>query len=436
MQAPAASTAASAPTAAAQPAPAPALPTEPSAAQQLFGGLRDLWDNLSRLTPEAIAVNLGLSLLILIGSAVVIWGLRKLLQAGLSRLAQKNGTPEADTEAPAPRTTVAQWTWRLVQLAVIAVAVVLVLSVWGLDLITWLTSGGGAVLTRMVVVLVLAAGAVEVIGYLLNRVTRRFEGRARDPRRAQQIRTLTPILRGVAQGLVVVVAGLTVLSQLGVEIAPLLASAGVVGVAIGFGAQTLVKDFLTGLFLVVEDIVSVGDNVQIGSSSGTVEAMTLRTIRLRNMDGTLHVFPYSEAQVIHNRTKTFSAYLFEFGIGYGSDIDQAIAVMEAEGETMRGDPAWADKILQPLEIYGVDKLGDSSVVLKARFRTKPGEQWKVGREFNRRVKLAFDHAGIEIPFPYTKIVFDTPSGGALPVAPTRPLTADPGGDAGGSQQDE
>jgi len=212
------------------------------------------------------------------------------------------------------------------------------------------------------------------------------------------MRTLAPLLRGTVQGFIVVIAGLTLLSQLGVAIAPLLASAGVVGVAVGFGAQTLVKDFLTGLFLVVEDIVSVGDNVTIGESQGTVEAMTLRTIRLRAMSGTLHVFPYGEAQVIHNHTKVFSAYLFEVPVDYGADVDRALAVMTEVGASMRADPDWAPKLLDDLEVMGVDKLTASEVVLKARFRTPPREQWKVGREYNRRLKSAFDAAGIASPF--------------------------------------
>lgn len=427
---------AAADTAGAAPATAPAA--EPSAAQQLFGGLGELWTNLSSLTPEVIAVNLGLSLLILIVTGLVIWGLRKLIQIGLKRLLHRAPEDEAEdgaAETSPAHSSAAQWTWRLIQLVVFATAAVLVLSVWGLDLITWLTAGSGVVLTRLVMVLLLAAGAVEVVSYLLARVSRRFEGRAKDPRRAQQVRTLMPILRGVVQGVIVVIAGLTVLSQVGVQIAPLLASAGVVGVAVGFGAQTLVKDFLTGLFLVVEDIVSVGDNVSIGDSQGTVEAMTLRTIRLRAMNGTLHVFPYSEAQVIHNHTKTFSAYVFEFGIGYGSDIDKALEIIQRHGEEMARDPAWSDVILQPLDIFGVDRLADSSVVLKARFRTNPGDQWRVGREFNRRVKLAFDREGIEIPFPYTKIVYDGPAAPPAPSAPSKPLTSD-AGDGSGSPQSE
>lgn len=374
---------------------------EPSAAQQLFAGFRDLWRNLSRLTPEAFAVNLGLSFLILIGAAIAVWLLRKALHAALGRLSRRHGEPVPTDDAGKP--AVAHWSLRLVQWVVGLVAVVLVLSVWGLDLLSWLTSGSGTVVTRIAVILVLAAAAVEATGFLIGRACRRIERSARDGRRSQQLRTLAPILRGVAQTVIVVIAGLMLLSEAGVQIGPLIASAGVVGVAVGFGAQTLVKDFLTGFFLVVEDIVSVGDNIMIDSSSGTVEAMTLRTIRLRNADGTLHVFPYSEAQVIHNRTKDFSYYLFEVPVDYGADIDRALGIMGEVGAGMRADAAWSAFITDDLEVMGVDKLTSSEVVLKARIRTRPREQWKVGREYNRRLKLAFDEAGIASPFTYTKI---------------------------------
>jgi small conductance mechanosensitive channel len=189
-----------------------------------------------------------------------------------------------------------------------------------------------------------------------------------------------------------------------VKIGPLLAGAGVIGVAVGFGAQTLVKDFLTGIFLIVEDIVSVGDVVQIAGSGGLVEDMTLRTIRLRDFDGTLHIFPYSEAQVIHNLTKSFSYYVFDLQISYDSDIDRAVDVMKSTGEALARDPAFASKILAPIEVVGVDGLADSGIRLKARIKTQPIEQWNVGREYNRRIKLAFDGAGIQIPYPHLKLV--------------------------------
>ena len=196
----------------------------------------------------------------------------------------------------------------------------------------------------------------------------------------------------------------------------LLAGAGVVGIAVGFGAQTIVKDLLTGAFLIVEDIIAVGDVVNIGGSGGLVEKMTLRTIRLRDFDGTLHVLPYGEAQVVHNMTKSFSYYVFDLQVSYESDIDRALELMKTTGDELRADPAFADLILEPIEVVGVDGLGDNGVLLKARIKTRPLDQWTVGREYNRRIKLAFDAAGVEIPYPHMKLVVPQAgqNGGAAP----------------------
>jgi small conductance mechanosensitive channel len=263
---------------------------------------------------------------------------------------------------------------------------------------------------RASAVVILTVGAVEVTGFVINRLIERVAHRASNARRAAQIRTLGPLLRGSLQTVFVVVAVLTFLSEVGLSVGPLLASAGVVGVAVGFGAQTLVKDFLTGLFLVAEDVVSVGDNVRIADAAGTVEAMTLRTIRLRDQDGTLHIYPYSEAQVIHNRSASFSSYVAEVLVTYGSDLDKALAVMGEVGEAMRKSPEFARKIIKPFEVLGVEKLDATGVVLRGRATTRPKDQWDVGREYNRRLKEAFEAAGVELAY--------RPVGAPAPTVPT------------------
>jgi small conductance mechanosensitive channel len=394
--------------------PPPAPVAEPSAAQTLFSTVEALWRNLSRLEPGEVALNLFLSVLVIAITALVVWILRRLLHAAIGSLARHG--PEAPAPAVAgPRG--ARLTWSLLKTVLALVAVVVLLSIWGVDLVGWLTtSGAGAVLLRLALVLLIATALIVVAGHLVNRLLMPLTRRLSAERRAAQVRTLGPLIRGTVQGFIVVLASLTILSELGVKIGPLLASAGVVGIAVGFGAQTLVKDFLTGLFLVIEDIVAVGDNIRVGDRAGTVEAMTLRTLRIRSADGVLHILPYSEAQVISNRTKSFSSYVFDIGIGYGSDIDHAFEVMRRVGADLQADPEFGARILQPLEVLGVDALGESAVMLKARFRTRPGDQWTVGREYNRRIKYAFDAEGIELPYAYRKLVFD----GALPVQPAPP----------------
>src|SRR3546814_55991 len=198
------------------------------------------------------------------------------------------------------------------------------MSIWGVDPWAWLSHGVGARLVRLVLIAVFATALVEAVGIFIRRIVEGIAGRSGNRRRAAQLRTLGPLLVGLDQGVLVTIALLTFLSELGLSIGPLLASAGVVGIAVGFGAQTIVKDFLTGLFLIAEDVVSIGDNVRIGDAAGVVETMTVRTIRLRSANGTLHIFPYSEAQVIHNRTKIFSSYLFEILVNYESDIERAL----------------------------------------------------------------------------------------------------------------
>jgi small-conductance mechanosensitive channel len=194
--------------------------------------------------------------------------------------------------------------------------------------------------------------------------------------------------------IIAVIALMMALSEIGLDVGPLIAGAGVLGIAIGFGAQSIVKDFLTGVFLIVEDIVSVGDVVRIGDSSGLVEAMTLRTIRLRDFNGTLHVFPYGEAQVIHNLTKTFAFAVFEVQLSYLSDVDRALEVMRKTADAMGEDAAFTEAILMPVEIVGVDAITDSAVMLKGRIRTRAGDQWRVQREFNKRIKRAFDGTSV------------------------------------------
>ena len=363
-----------------------------SAGQSLLGGLSRLWENLSRLDPSAVAINLFLSLLVIVLVAGAVWALRKLLHLAIYRLSPRPPPPDA-----APK--IASLTWTLLKLVACAAAAAGVLGVWGVDLWDWLARGSGLVLARVAFIVIAAAAVLEVAGYVVDRTLRAAERRSAQGHRAAQLRTVAPLLRGFIQVLVIALAAMTVLSELGVQIGPLLASAGVAGIAIGFGAQTLVKDFLTGIFLIMEDIVAVGDNVRIGERTGTVEAMTLRTIRLRNLDGTLHILPYSEAQIIDNRTKSFSSYVFDIGVGYGTDVDHAFAVMIRVGEELQADPELGPLIEQPLEVLGVDAFGDNAVMLKARIRTRPGEQWKVGRAYNRRIKAAFDAEGIEFPFP-------------------------------------
>lgn len=377
-----------------------------SVAEQLTNGARQIATDLGRLDPQEAVMNVGFSLLIVVLTLGFTWGLRRIFDYWLRRF---TASAPADGKA-ADTPQVVGLSWLLLKLALSIIALWLIAGVWGIDLFTWLDSGSGAGLLRAIGVVILAVGAVEVAGFVINRLVERVAGRARNARRAAQIRTLGPLIRGSLQTIFVVIAALTFLSEIGVKVAPLLASAGVVGVAVGFGAQTLVKDFLTGLFLVAEDVVSVGDNVRIADAAGTVEAMTLRTIRLRDADGTLHIFPYSEAQVIHNRSASFSSFVAEVVVTYGTDLDKALAVMGEVGEGMRKSPEFSRKMTKPFEVLGVEKLDAAGIILRGRAVTRPKDQWEVGREYNRRLKQAFEDARVELAY--------RPPGPPAPTVPT------------------
>ena len=228
-----------------------------------------------------------------------------------------------------------------------------------------------------------------------------------------------PLARSVLLVVIVIVAGLTVLSALGINIAPLLAGAGVVGLAVGFGAQTLVKDVITGAFLLFEDTVQVGDVAVINGQGGLVEAITIRTIRLRDLAGSVHTIPFSTVGAITNMTKEYSRYVLDVGVAYREDTDRVAELLREIDADLRADPEFGQHILQPIEILGVDRFEDSAVVVRARLTTKPIMQWTVGREFNRRLKKKFDEHGIEIPFPHQTIYFGEDKQGRAPVAHIR-----------------
>ncbi len=221
----------------------------------------------------------------------------------------------------------------------------------------------------------------------------------------KRISTLASIFkRGVAVA-VAVFAGIMILSELGFDIKPILAGAGIVGLAVGFGAQNLVRDILSGLFYTFENRIRVGDVAIINGTGGLVEQVNLRTTVLRALDGTIHVFPNGAINTLSNMTYEFSYYLFDVGVAYKEDSDRVISVLKEVGGQIMQEEEYRSAILEPLEILGVDKFGDSAVIIKARIKTLPIKQWFVGREMNRRIKKRFDELGIEIPFPHRSFYF-------------------------------
>jgi len=216
----------------------------------------------------------------------------------------------------------------------------------------------------------------------------------------KRVKTLTGMLRTICLTLVWVVGIVMSLDQIGLDITPILAGAGIVGLAVGFGAQNLVRDVINGFFMILENQIRVGDVAIVNGTGGLVEAISFRTITLRDLSGTVHIFPNGTVSTLANMTKDWSAYVMDIGVAYKEDTDKVAEIMREVGEDLQQDPQFGRKILEPIEILGVNNFGESEVVIKARLKTIPIEQWSVGREYRRRLKKAFDRKNIEIPFPH------------------------------------
>ncbi len=228
--------------------------------------------------------------------------------------------------------------------------------------------------------------------------------------------TLLSLAKNAFSVVLFAVTVMFVLSEIGIDIAPLLASAGVLGLAIGFGAQKMVQDVITGVFIQFENAIDVGDIVQLGGTTGTVERLTIRSVSLRDLHGVFHIIPFSSVDTVSNLTRGFSNYVCDMGIAYREDIDEAKQAMLDAFAEMRQEEKWGASILADIEWFGVQALGDSSVVLRARIRCLPGKQFSIGREYNERLKKTFDARGIEIPFPHQTIYFGEEKGGGAPPA--------------------
>jgi len=263
---------------------------------------------------------------------------------------------------------------------------------------------------RLLLTLVLLWIVVSIVKVLLKRLEQRLVAlaatRGEAPMEAQKrAETLVRLLRQGVVILVWVIGGLVALREIGLEIGPILASVGVAGLAVGFGAQNLVKDVISGFFLILENQVRVGDVAIVNGTGGLVERLSFRTIVLRDLQGTVHVFPNGSINTLANMTQTWSAFVFDIGVAYKEDVDRVIPILRRVGEEMRADEQFGPSILEDIEIFGVDDFADSAVVIKGRIKTVPIKQWEVGREYRRRIKQAFDREGVEIPFPHRTLYF-------------------------------
>lgn len=252
-----------------------------------------------------------------------------------------------------------------------------------------------------VTVILLMAWILIIISRKLIRVFRNYmHARIESAEEGRRIETLARVFRYIATVFILLVAGMLALTQIGISIAPILGAAGVVGIAVGFGAQSLIKDYFNGFFMLLENQIRQGDAVEISGKTGIVEDITLRHVALRDIEGNVHYIPSGEITIVTNKSRGYAYALINFGVAYREDLDEVYRVARETGAQLRQDPEIGPKIMEDIEIQGVQDWGDSAVVIRCRFKTVAMEQWAVRRAFLGMLKKAFDAQGIEIPYPH------------------------------------
>jgi moderate conductance mechanosensitive channel len=271
--------------------------------------------------------------------------------------------------------------------------------------VQWVINVGPSILILIILLFI----TLKFLSILIRRLNKMLINRAKkneslDTQEAtKRIKTLLGILKGIGKVIVWAIFLMILFKKFGIDIGPILAGAGILGLAIGFGAQELVRDFISGFFILLENQLRAGDVAIINGTGGLVEKIELRTITLRDFSGVVHVIQNGKINTLSNMTKEWSAIVFDIGVAYKENVDEVIKVMQEVGEKMINDPEYKEKIKEPLEIFGLDKFDDSAIVIKARLKTVPGDQWSLGREYRKRLKKTFDEKGIEIPFPHTTV---------------------------------
>jgi small conductance mechanosensitive channel len=300
---------------------------------------------------------------------------------------------------------------------VLIVTLGIIAQTWGIPVAAFVASQTGTfIITRSIAIVITIGLVVAIIGtsqLISDHVVKAKKGKKKKEA-SQKMKTLVPMLKTAINIAAGFVGGIVILDRIGVNTTPILAGAGIVGLAIGFGSQTLVKDLINGLFILFEESIRVGDYVDVGKNEGTVEAVGLRTVKLRDVSGNVHVVPNSSIAAVMNYSKEFSRTVIDIGVAYREDVDEVMNIIREVGEEMRNDPEYSKSILEPIEVFGLQKFDDSAIVIRARLTTKPLKQWGLKREFNRRIKKFFDLRGIEIPFPHRTVYMGEPKRGPAP----------------------
>ena len=302
--------------------------------------------------------------------------------------------------------------YTLAHLVVWLVFIELGLRVWGLSLISF-TEGEGHEISVKLFGLAGTLLFAWLIWILSDTAIHHALTRSRTGLANARAQTMMPLIRNVLFATIAIIALIVALANMGMNVTPLLAGAGVIGLAIGFGAQSLVADLITGLFIIIEDSLAIDDYVDVGGHLGTVEGLTIRTVRLRDIDGIVHTIPFSEIKSIKNYSREFGYAIFRVAIPYNMEIDDAIKLMREVGQKMRTDPLQRRNIWSPLEIQGVESFESGSAILRARFKTAPIKQWEVSRAFNLSLKRHLDEAGLDLATPRLSVQVVTAGSGIL-----------------------
>ncbi len=256
----------------------------------------------------------------------------------------------------------------------------------------------------ILVILIIASLIWEFAGIRIEK-SMALESESEDKRATSRKLTMLPLIKNVIMITVIMVAGMSVMAHLGINIAPLLAGAGVIGLAIGFGAQTLVRDVITGAFILMEDSMAVGDWVEAGGHAGTVEHLTVRTLSLRDLAGTLHFIPFGEVTTVQNYNRDYGYAMIDAGVAFRENYGEVVHALQDVAAELKEDEAWGTDIIGDLEIFGLNKITDSAVEVRVRMKTKPLCHFAIRRAFLERMKRVFDERGIEIPFQHHTVWF-------------------------------
>lgn len=281
----------------------------------------------------------------------------------------------------------------------------LTLQAHGDKLWTWLLTSG----VRIVLILIIAIFLYRMVRLLTGRLNSFLHGLTHSLERQKRAQTLSNIVRTIAATVLLIVTIMLILGELGVNLIPIVAAAGVGGLAVGFGAQNLVRDVITGFFILLEDQVRVGDVVKVGDKSGLVEHISLRVLTLRDFDGSVHLIPHGTITTVTNMTKDFSYAVLDLSLPSREDVDEMMKVLAEIGADLRVDPQFARSILEDLEIVGIDDFTAAQTTLKIRIKTQPIKQWQIAREFRRRLKKALDARYAETPSPQLPLAHDQPN---------------------------